>query len=277
MVFMLLIYTYTNNLLYAWRVFFGPLSTFLAYISFISKQICVTFVIICITEIVVFKVIMIYAWKHYSIADETFIYRITILFNYALCIGLHFARLFLGTSGTLGFEILSGSFLQNILEKRYFWPIFFSLNAITIIFGCFLILIKKCKYSQISPEQNVNAAFNPNVNHHSHNEPMMNYIQIAWVTSTLMVIVALYILYYINDIQLEDDFSDHYSFFFTELIGKVISKVSHTFHELNRCIPILGEFCFSVVIPSYLLFKNEQMRNTFWNEYLAHIMNIEAF
>ena len=227
MVFMLLIYTYTNNFLYAWRVFFGPLNIFLAYISFISKQIGVTFAMVCITEIVIFKVIMIYAWKHYSIADETFIYRITILFNYAFCFGLHFARLFLGTSGTFGFEILSGSFLQNISEKKYFWPIFFSLNAVTIINGCLLILIKKCKYSQISPaEQNVNAAFNPNVNHHSHNEPMLNYVQIAWVTSTLMMIVALYIMYYVNDIQLDDDFSNHHSFFFTELIGKVNLQVS---------------------------------------------------
>ena len=216
-VFMLLIYNFLNNLSYAWRIYIGPLNLVMSHVAISAKQICGKFVMICITEIIVFKVVMIFAWKHYSIADEYFIYRVTIIFNYAFIFVNYSARLFLGASGSFGFEILSGTLLQDIFEKKYYLLMFFSINVITIMAGCTVILIMKQKNSMIFPNQNVNNVLNQN----THNEPMLNYLQIAWLTITFFMIASVYIQYFYAP-KSYDGFTNHHSFLIIEIVGNDI-------------------------------------------------------
>lgn len=216
---MLLIYNFLNNLSYAWRIFIGPLNLVMSHVAISAKQICGKFVMICITEIVLFKVIMIFAWKHYSIADEYFIYRVTILFNYAFIFGNYITRLYLGASGSFGFEILSGTLLQDVFERKYYLLMFFSINCVIIMAGCTLILIMKQKYNMIIPNQNENNVLNQN----THNAAMLNYLQITWLTITFLMIAAVYIQYFYAP-KSYDGFTNHHSFLIIEIVGNKLIK-----------------------------------------------------
>ena len=96
---------------------------------------------------------------------------------------------------------------------------FFSINVIIIMAGCTLILIMKQKYNTIYPYQNENNVLNQNI----HNEPMLNYLQIAWLTITFLMIAAVYIQYFYAP-KSYDDFSNHYSFLIIEIVGNMLQK-----------------------------------------------------
>ena len=176
-----------------------------------------SFVLLCFTEIIIFKVFMIYAWKHYSIINEFFTFRVTILFNYGFIIGVHVSRLCLGSLGTFGFEILSGSLLQTIYDRRLFWATFIMIEVVIMLVGISLIIFKKCKKNQIIPLQNMNFG----LNQVTHNKPMLNYYEIGFLITTCCILISLYGIQYTYSIESNhNEFSSHHNFLALEVLGK---------------------------------------------------------
>ena len=52
---------------------------------------------------------------------------------------------------------------------------------------------------------------------------MLNYLQIAWLTITFLIIAAVYIQYFYAP-KPYDGFSNHHSFLITEMIGNIAYK-----------------------------------------------------
>ena len=176
-----------------------------------------SFGLLCFTEIIIFKVAMICAWKHYSIIDESFTFRVTILFNYGFIIVVHLSRLCLGSLGTFGFEVLTGSFLQTIFERRLFWATFISIDVTIMLIGIFLIVFKKSKRNEVIPLQNINFG----LNQVSHNIPMLNYYEIGLLITTSCILMSLYGFQYTYSIESNHtEFSSHLNFLVLEVLGK---------------------------------------------------------
>ena len=155
-----------NNSGFAWRIIIGPLNHNIAILMIFIRQIVATVALLCITEIISFKVrfenkelpkllprschnffskvFMLYGWTYFCLMDEEFLSRPLLKFNILFALGTQTCRWMLGSFETHVYEVLTAELLSNsVKHSRIFWPIFLSLNCVIISIGCVTLVIKK--------------------------------------------------------------------------------------------------------------------------------------
>ena len=65
--------SFNSNPSFAWRFIIGPLNSEVTMIIQFCRNFANTYVYLSITEIILIKVVMLYAWKHICDLDETFV------------------------------------------------------------------------------------------------------------------------------------------------------------------------------------------------------------
>ena len=67
-------------------------------------------IIICFSEIIMYKVLMLFGFKHFCSSDEDFTFVFIILFNISFEFATQFSRWMLGSLETYLYEILTGTY-----------------------------------------------------------------------------------------------------------------------------------------------------------------------
>ena len=130
---------------FAWRVIIGPLNEKIAVFAIFCRNLGGTFNILCFTEIIIYKVLLSYGFKHFCSIDEEFIFMVLNIFNYFFAFSTQMSRWHLATFENLPiFELLSST-KTTIEIVNYFWPVFISIIFFIIISGFLALLIKKYK------------------------------------------------------------------------------------------------------------------------------------
>ena len=132
---------------FAWRIIIGPLNPNICLFVIFVHNFFAIIVVICITEIISFKVFMLYGWTYFCSMDEVFLSQTILTFNFLFGFCTQYCRWMLGSLETHGYELLSGVLLSNksINHKRYFWPISLVISLTIIFIGILALSIKKYK------------------------------------------------------------------------------------------------------------------------------------
>ena len=112
---------------FAWRIIVGPLNPNICLFILFIHNFFAIIVAICITEIISFKVFMLYGWTYFCSMDEVFLSQTILTFNFLFGFCTQLCRWMLGSFETHAYELLSGQLLSSKSKnhKRYFWPISF--------------------------------------------------------------------------------------------------------------------------------------------------------
>ena len=110
--------SFTNNPGFAWRIIIGPLNENVAIFVMFSRTFCGMYVTLCYTEIVLYKVSMLFGFKHFISIDEQFMFVNIITFNTFFSIGTTFSRWLLGSLENNEYEILTGFFSKDPFHRE---------------------------------------------------------------------------------------------------------------------------------------------------------------
>ena len=132
---------------FAWRIIIGPLNPNICLVVLFVHNFFAIIVVICITEMISFKVFMLYGWTYFCSMDEVFLSQTILTFNVLFGFCTQYSRWMLGSLETHGYELLSGVLLTNksINHTRYLWPISLVISLTIIFIGILALSIKKYK------------------------------------------------------------------------------------------------------------------------------------
>ena len=117
--------------LLTWRIFFGPIYVGIATFNSFCKNICMVWIMTCLTEVFIVKVLMLYKFSYMAGIDDTFLSRFLFLENLGFIFLSQLSRFYLGSMyESAEFQILSGIMVR---EELIFWPIYGTIT--NIIFG----------------------------------------------------------------------------------------------------------------------------------------------
>ena len=117
--------------LLTWRIFFGPIYVGIAAFNSFCKNICMVWIMTCLTEVFIVKVLMLYKFSYMAGIDDTFLSRFLFLENLGFIFLSQLSRFYLGSMyESAEFQILSGIMVS---EELIFWPIYGTIT--NIIFG----------------------------------------------------------------------------------------------------------------------------------------------
>ena len=128
---------------FAWRIIIGPLNPNISLFVLFVHNFFGIIVVICITEIISFKVFMLYDWTYFCSIDEEFLSQTILTSNFMFGFGTQYCRWILGSLETHGYELLSGVYIQH--HERYFWPITLVISLTIILIGILALSIKRYK------------------------------------------------------------------------------------------------------------------------------------
>ena len=139
--------------LLTWRIFFGPIYVGIAAFNSFCKNICMVWIMTCLTEVFIVKVLMLYKFSYMAGVDDTFLSRFLFLENLGFIFLSQLSRFYLGSMyESAEFQILSGIMVS---EELIFWPIYGTLTNIIfgLAFGSITIKkimekFKECKIQQ---------------------------------------------------------------------------------------------------------------------------------
>ena len=177
--FLLMISIVVNNPGIAWRIIIGPLNPQISLIIIFVRQLTTITIVVCITEIVLFKVFMLYGWTYFCSMDEVFLSHTILTFNVLFGFCTQCCRWMLGSLETHGYELLSGVLLSNsVRHKRYFWPVVLAICFSIILIGLLALGIKKYKLYKANKNriQDIHIALQnqqSNFNNEVHNTPLL--------------------------------------------------------------------------------------------------------
>ena len=114
----ILVSHFTNSPGYSWRIVIGPLNKKVAMFVMFSRQFCGVYVILCFAEIVLYKVSMVFGFRHFNSIDEQFMFVSIIIFNTFFSIGTAFSRWMLGSFENNDYEILTGFFSKDPFHRE---------------------------------------------------------------------------------------------------------------------------------------------------------------
>ena len=136
----------------AWRIIIGPLNPNICLFVLFVHNFFGIVVAVCITEIISFKVFMLYDWTYFCSMDEVFLSQTILTFNFLFGFCTQYCRWMLGSLETHGYELLSGVLLSNksINHKRYFWPISFVIYLTIFLVGILALNIKSIRYTSLT-------------------------------------------------------------------------------------------------------------------------------
>ena len=144
--FMLMIGIVVNNPGIAWRIIIGPLNPKISLIVIFVRQFTTITIVVCITEILLFKVLMLYGWTYFCSMDEVFLSQTILNFNFLFGFGSQCCRWVLGSLETHLYELLNGVLLSNTVSHiRYFWPVSLTISGTIILIGILALGIKNYK------------------------------------------------------------------------------------------------------------------------------------
>ena len=148
--------------LLTWRIFFGPIYVGIAAFNSFCKNICMVWIMTCLTEVFIVKVLMLYKFSYMAGIDDTFLSRFLFLENLGFIFLSQLSRFYLGSMyESAEFQILSGIMVS---EELIFWPIYGTLT--NIIFGLAFgsITIKKImeKFKECKLQQSLNVNIQEN-------------------------------------------------------------------------------------------------------------------
>ena len=168
-----------NNSGFAWRIVISPLNPNISLFVLFVRQFFATTVVLCITEFISFKVLMLYGWSYFCSMDEVFLSHTILTFNVLFGFCTQYCRWMLGSLETHGHELLSGVLLSNsVRHKRYFWPVVLAICFSIILIGLFALGIKKYKLYKANKNriQDIHIALQnqqSNFNNEVHNTPLL--------------------------------------------------------------------------------------------------------
>ena len=166
---------------FAWRIIVGPLNPNICLFVLFVHNFFAIIVVICITEIISFKVFMLYGWTYFCSMDEVFLSQTILTFNFLFGFCTQLCRWMLGSFETHAYELLSGQLLSSKSKnhKRYFWPISFVIYLTIILVGILALNIKKYKIyiANKNRVQEIHIALenqrSSNFNNKIHNKPLL--------------------------------------------------------------------------------------------------------
>ena len=82
--------------IWTWRVYFGPLSTAMADLTVLTANACIIWVLLCLTEALVIRAVMVTSYKHISGINDMFISHFIFMVNLGFSFGSHFGLFILG-------------------------------------------------------------------------------------------------------------------------------------------------------------------------------------
>ena len=82
--------------IWSYRVFFGPLNWIVADFAISTGNACVSWVLLCLTEALVIRAIMITSYKNFSGVDDMFVSTFIFLVNLGFSFGSHIGLCVLG-------------------------------------------------------------------------------------------------------------------------------------------------------------------------------------
>ena len=139
--------------LLTWRIFFGPIYVGIAAFNSFCKNICMVWIMTCLTEVFIVKVLMLYKFSYMAGIDDSFLSRFLFLENLGFIFLSQLSRFYLGSMyESAEFQILSGIMVS---EELIFWPIYGTITNIIfgLAFGSIAIKkimekFKECKLQQ---------------------------------------------------------------------------------------------------------------------------------
>ena len=119
--------------------FFKSISMYLTWFDswYKSRQIVAVAIVLSFTEIILFKVLMLFDWNYFCSMDEDYLSRVFNFLNFSFGFVTQISRWILGSFQTHGFEVLNDILLNNLYSERIFWSIFLSVNCSIIIIGTY--------------------------------------------------------------------------------------------------------------------------------------------
>ena len=168
-----------NNSGIAWRIIIGPLNPKISVIVIFVRQFSTFIIVVCITEIVLFKVFMLYGWTYFCSMDEGFLSKTILNFNCLFGFGSQCCRWVLGSLETHLYELLNGVLLSSTVSHiRYFWPVSLTISGSIILIGILALGIKNYKIYVANKNrvQEIHIALesqNSNFNIEIHNTPLL--------------------------------------------------------------------------------------------------------
>ena len=82
--------------IWTYRIFFGPLKSCLADVAIVIGNGCITWVLLCLTEALVVRAVMITSYKHVTGVDDKFMGTFIFLVNKGFSFGSHIGLCILG-------------------------------------------------------------------------------------------------------------------------------------------------------------------------------------
>ena len=83
------------------------------------RQFSTIYVIVCNTEIMLYKLLMLFCWKKICNIDEAFLSYLLLIFNIGFTFGIQISRLILGTYKNVDMDFLTNNrLINNRLVKK---------------------------------------------------------------------------------------------------------------------------------------------------------------
>ena len=139
--------------LLTWRIFFGPIYAGIAAFNSFCKNLTMAWIMTCLTEVFIVKVLMLYKFSYMAGIDDTFLSRFLFLENLGFIFLSQLSQFYLGSMyESAEFQVLSGIMVS---EELIFWPIYGMMTNIIfgLAFGSIAIKkimekFKECKLQQ---------------------------------------------------------------------------------------------------------------------------------
>ena len=106
---------------FTWRLLIGPVNKHLSIFAVFCENISSNHVLLCFSEITMFRFLMLFGWKHFNSINEEFIFNFINLFNICFIFGSQISRLILGKL-YFSFRYKNLKFNYHIsFDIRFFW------------------------------------------------------------------------------------------------------------------------------------------------------------
>ena len=100
-------------------LYLGPLIGEIAVAVMFIRQFSTIYVIVCNTEIMLYKLLMLFCWKKICNIDEAFLSHLLLIFNTGFTFGIQISRLILGTYKNVDMDFLTNNrLINNRLVKK---------------------------------------------------------------------------------------------------------------------------------------------------------------
>ena len=252
----LLVMAMTSSPAYAWRILIGPLNESIAIIILFIRCLIAIYLYLCLTEIVLYKVIMALHWKSFSLMNEDLIFIFLISFNILFSLGAQFSLWMLGHYVSTHYELLTNEFDKKYYEKPVFWPIFMIVLGIIMIIGIITFLFKKyfdnknqdrvqeiyIRLDQQNPGSNCPAV--NQFNNKAFNEALLSVKETIFSVIFASVTMSMFLL--IAQMNFDSEFAEH------KMV--IISEV-------------FSEYFWGIVFPIFFMIKRKSVRNFLINEF----------